>query len=30
MANKKGRRAGLFVGGVLFGLVRGIFFRNKY
>lgn len=28
--SKKGRRAGLFIGGVLFGLIRGIFFRNKY
>lgn len=27
---KKGRRAGLFIGGVLFGLIRGIFFKNKY
>lgn len=26
----KGRRAGLFIGGVLFGLIRGIFFKNKY
>ena len=30
MTKKKGRRAGLFIGGVLFGLVRGIFFKNKY
>ena len=28
--NKLGRRAGLFMGGVMFGLVRGIFFKNKY
>lgn len=27
---RPGRRAGLFIGGVLFGLVRGIFFKNKY
>jgi hypothetical protein len=27
---RKGRRAGLFIGGVLVGLIRGIFFRNKY
>ena len=27
---KPGRRVGLFVGGVMFGLVRGIFFKNKY
>ena len=27
---KTGRKAGLFIGGVLFGLVRGIFFKNKY
>ena len=33
MAKRKsttGRRAGLFIGGVMFGLVRGIFFKNKY
>ena len=33
MAKKKytrSRRAGLFVGGFLFGLIRGIFFDNKY
>jgi hypothetical protein len=29
-SNLPGRRAGLFIGGVLFGLTRGIFFRNKY
>lgn len=28
--NRAGYRAGLFLGGVAFGLVRGIFFRNKY
>ena len=28
--NRRGRRAGLFIGGVLFGLTRGIFFKNKY
>ena len=29
--NKKpGRRAGMFIGGVLFALIRGIFFKNKY
>ena len=28
--NKKGRKTGLFLGGVMFGLVRGIFFKNKY
>ncbi len=26
----KSRRAGMFIGGVLFGLIRGIFFKNKY
>ena len=26
----KGRRLGLFIGGVMYGLVRGIFFDNKY
>ena len=26
----KGRRLGLFIGGVTYGLVRGIFFDNKY
>ena len=33
MAKRKsttGRRAGLFIGGVMFGLIRGIFFKNKY
>jgi|GEM_PF-4327849 len=30
MAKKPGRRAGWFIGGVLFGLIRGIFFKNKY
>ena len=25
-----GRRTGMFIGGVLFGLIRGIFFKNKY
>ena len=28
--NKTGRRAGLFIGGVMVGLIRGIFFKNKY
>lgn len=29
--NKKAaRRMGLFIGGLLFGLVRGIFFKNNY
>ena len=28
--SKPGRRVGLFIGGVMFGLIRGIFFRNKY
>ena len=28
--SNKGRRAGLFIGGVLYGLIRGIFFKNKY
>ena len=28
--SKKGRRVGLFIGGVLYGLIRGIFFKNKY
>ena len=27
---RKGRKTGLFIGGVLFGLIRGIFFKNKY
>ena len=27
---KRGRKAGLFIGGFLFGLIRGIFFDNKY
>ena len=30
MAKKPGRRLGLFLGGVMFGLMRGIFFKNKY
>ena len=30
MSKRRGRRAGLFIGGVLYGLVRGIFFKNKY
>lgn len=30
-ANRRyGRRAGLFIGGVAYGLIRGIFFKNKY
>jgi hypothetical protein len=28
--SKPGRKAGLFIGGLFFGLVRGIFFKNKY
>ena len=28
--SKTGRRAGVFIGGFIFGLVRGIFFNNKY
>ena len=28
--SKRGRRAGLFIGGVMFGLIRGVFFKNKY
>ena len=28
--SKAGRRVGLFIGGMMFGLVRGIFFKNKY
>ena len=27
---RPGRRLGLFIGGMAYGLVRGIFFRNKY
>ncbi len=27
---RKGRKTGLFIGGILFGLIRGIFFKNKY
>ena len=32
MARKttKGRKLGMFIGGVMYGLVRGIFFDNKY
>ena len=30
MVKKPGRRLGLFLGGVIFGLMRGIFFKNKY
>ena len=30
MAKKRGYRTGLFIGGFLFGLARGIFFKNKY
>ena len=29
-SSKAGRRVGSFVGGVMFGLIRGIFFKNKY
>jgi hypothetical protein len=28
--NNAGRRTGLFIGGLIFGLIRGIFFKNKY
>ena len=28
--SRKGRKLGLFIGGILVGLVRGIFFKNKY
>ena len=28
--SKKGRKLGLFIGGLVFGLIRGIFFKNKY
>ena len=28
--SKTSRRAGMFIGGVMFGLIRGIFFKNKY
>ena len=28
--SKKYRRAGLFIGGFIYGLIRGIFFKNKY
>ena len=28
--SKAGRRVGLFIGGVMVGLIRGIFFKNKY
>ena len=27
---KKRHRLGVFIGGVLYGLVKGIFFKNKY
>ena len=26
----KGNRVGCFLGGVLYGLIRGIFFKNDY
>ena len=26
----RGRGLGLFIGGVMYGLIRGIFFDNKY
>lgn len=30
-ANRRpGRRVGLFIGGALYGLIKGIFFDNKY
>lgn len=29
-SKRTGRRAGLFIGGVAYGLIRGIFFKNKY
>ena len=28
--NLRAKRLGLFIGGFLFGLTRGIFFKNKY
>jgi hypothetical protein len=28
--SKPGRPAGLFIGGEIFGFIRGIFFKNKY
>lgn len=28
--SKRGRGTGLFIGGFLYGLIRGIFFKNKY
>jgi hypothetical protein len=28
--SKKGRKLGLFIGGAIYSLVRGIFFDNKY
>ena len=28
--NRPGRRVGMFIGGFMFGLIRGIFFKNKY
>ena len=28
--SKIGRKTGLFIGGVLYGLIRGIFLKNKY
>ena len=27
---RQGRRTGLFIGGVVYGFVRGVFFKNKY
>ena len=29
-SHRPGRRVGLFIGGFMFGLIRGIFFDNKY
>ena len=29
-SSRLGRRAGLFIGGAIVGLIRGIFFKNKY
>lgn len=28
--SKRGRKAGMFLGGLLFGFIRGVFFKNKY
>lgn len=29
-SSNKSRRVGLFLGGFMYGLIRGIFFKNNY